>query len=306
MRVSAWRHLAAIVLCLAIVPDAHAIFRAYLSSTGSDANPCTLPAPCRLLPAALAAVDDGGEIWMLSSANYNSATVDVTKSVTILAVPGVVGSVVATGGPGISVSTAGIAVTLRNLVIVPFGAGPTDGVSLTASSVVTVDGSSISRLSNGVVASAGLAVVSNSTLSTNANYGVQATGSGQVAVTNSRLIGNGQGGILVSAAADSVASGTLSDSYVFGGSSGAQAFADAANAVSRLTVTRSTIDTTTNGVGATAPNGTAVTFMGATTVANSGNVVVQSGANGLLVSHGNNQSSNSGAPVGTVTPAGTF
>lgn len=306
MRVSAWRHLAAVVLCLAIVPDAHAIFRAYLSSTGSDANPCTLPAPCRLLPAALAAVDDGGEIWMLSSANYNSATVDVAKSVTILAVPGVVGSVVATGGPGISVSTPGLAVTLRNLVIVPFGAGPTDGVSLTAGSVVTIDGTSISRLANGVVASAGIAIVTNSSLNSNVLYGAQATGSGQVAVTNSRLIGNAQGGLLVAAGADSLATGTLTDSYVFGGSSGAQSFADAANAVSRLTVTRSTIDTTTNGVGATAVNGTALTFMGGTTIANSVNAVVQSGATAVFASHGNNQSSNSGAPTGTVTPAGTF
>ena len=33
---------------------AHAqLFRAYLSLNGSDANPCTLVAPCRLLPAAL-------------------------------------------------------------------------------------------------------------------------------------------------------------------------------------------------------------------------------------------------------------
>ena len=29
------------------------LFRSYLSSTGNDANPCTVQAPCRLLPAAL-------------------------------------------------------------------------------------------------------------------------------------------------------------------------------------------------------------------------------------------------------------
>lgn len=28
------------------------LFRAYLASDGNDANACTLPAPCRLLPAA--------------------------------------------------------------------------------------------------------------------------------------------------------------------------------------------------------------------------------------------------------------
>ena len=72
------------------------LFRAYLASDGNDTNPCTLPQPCRL-PAALAAVENGGEIWMLDSANYNTGPVNVAKSVTILAIPGAVGSVVATG-----------------------------------------------------------------------------------------------------------------------------------------------------------------------------------------------------------------
>ena len=57
------------------------LFRAYLAADGLDSNPCTLPAPCRLLPAALAAVADGGEIWLLDSANYNTGTVSIAKSV---------------------------------------------------------------------------------------------------------------------------------------------------------------------------------------------------------------------------------
>ena len=105
------------------------LFRAYVASTGSDANPCNLPAPCRLLPAALAAVADGGEIWMLDSANYNTATVTIGKSVSILAVPGAVGSVVAVGGPAISITAGSLTVAVRNLVIVPLlGGAGTDGV----------------------------------------------------------------------------------------------------------------------------------------------------------------------------------
>ena len=50
-------------------------FRTYLSGGGNDANPCSLVAPCRVLPAAIAAVIDGGEVWMLDSANYNSGPV---------------------------------------------------------------------------------------------------------------------------------------------------------------------------------------------------------------------------------------
>lgn len=56
------RKLAALAFVLA-VPAANAqLFRAYLAVEGSDANPCTLPAPCHLLPAALNAVASGGEI----------------------------------------------------------------------------------------------------------------------------------------------------------------------------------------------------------------------------------------------------
>ena len=89
--------LAALALATLFAPAAtHAqLFRAYLAPDGLDTNPCTLAAPCRLLPAALAAVASGGEIWMLDTANYNTATVTIGKSVSILAVPGAVGSVVA-------------------------------------------------------------------------------------------------------------------------------------------------------------------------------------------------------------------
>jgi hypothetical protein len=60
-------------------------------------NNCSLSTPCRLLPRA-AQTDINGEIWMLDSANYNTGTVVINKSVTILAIPGAVGSVVAQGG----------------------------------------------------------------------------------------------------------------------------------------------------------------------------------------------------------------
>ena len=68
----AFRGAFAIVAALLLSTTADAqLFRAYLAPApaGNDANNCTLPSPCRrLLPAALAAVADGGEIWMLDSA----------------------------------------------------------------------------------------------------------------------------------------------------------------------------------------------------------------------------------------------
>ena len=94
------------------------LFRAYLSVNGKDTNPCTVQQPCRLLPAALAAVNDGGEVLMLDSANYNTTTVSVAKSVTILTIPGALGSLVAPFNADALQITLGAAnVTLRNLVV---------------------------------------------------------------------------------------------------------------------------------------------------------------------------------------------
>ncbi len=54
------------------------------------------PAACRLLPAALNAIVDGGEVWILDSANYNTGPVTVGKSASILAIPGAVARVFVT------------------------------------------------------------------------------------------------------------------------------------------------------------------------------------------------------------------
>lgn len=143
----------ALVACLSLLAwiPAHAqLFRAYLSIEGSDANPCTVAAPCRLLPAALAAVAAGGEVWMLDSANYNTGTVNIDKSVTILAVPGAVGSLVAASANAINVATAGVNVTLRNLVIVPLtgATGTFSGIEMTAGASLVVDRCVIANMSN--------------------------------------------------------------------------------------------------------------------------------------------------------------
>jgi hypothetical protein len=108
---------------LVLAPTASAqLFRAYLSATGNDANPCTVSMPCRLLPAALNVVASGGEIWMLDSANYNTSAVTITKSVTILAVPGALGSITAgAGSVGLGINAPNGAVSLRNLVFIKLG-----------------------------------------------------------------------------------------------------------------------------------------------------------------------------------------
>jgi hypothetical protein len=137
------RYLAVFTAAVALAPFAASaqVFRAYLTLDGNDANPCTVAAPCRLLPAALAAVSDGGEIWMLDSGNYNIGPVAIAKSVKILAVPGALGSVVALGGDAIDIGTAGAKVTLRNLNIAPFSAASASftGVRMTNGAALALE-----------------------------------------------------------------------------------------------------------------------------------------------------------------------
>jgi hypothetical protein len=245
------RFAAALLFVLLASPAAHAqIFRAYLASDGSDANPCTLPLPCRLLPAALAAVASGGEIWILDSANYNSATVTVAKSVTILAVPGVVGSVVAAGGPAISITAAALDVTLRNLVIVPLpAAGGTHGVHMTGASRLSIEETVIANLpSNGVlVVGAGEVSIANSTIRNNgagaSGYGVRLEDGAQGEISGTKLRNNYSGVLALNANA-ALTTLSLTDSVISGGSYGANALASGAGKTARVNLSRCTIEGT--------------------------------------------------------------
>ena len=208
---------AALLLC----PPAHAqLFRAYLAVNGNDANPCTLPAPCRLLPAALNAVSDGGEIWMLDSANYNTATVTIAKSVTILAVPGVQGSVVATGGNAITIATAGVKVALRGLVIVPLpGAAGVRGIEMTNGERLTLQDCLVSGMpSDGIrVAGAVRLRMTDTTVRDNNLSGLVLEDGAMAAISRSSFLGNGFMGVwAIGNAAGTTTKTDISDSLVTG------------------------------------------------------------------------------------------
>ena len=132
--------LFAILVLFACAAQAQ-LFRAYVASYGNDTNPCTVALPCRLLPAALNAVRDGGEIWTLDSANFNSGTVAITKSVSILAVPGQVASIVSLGGGyAITLPTSGVTVALRNVLVTDNATNPGyGGIYITGNVTLSVE-----------------------------------------------------------------------------------------------------------------------------------------------------------------------
>ncbi|HET9667961.1 MAG TPA: hypothetical protein VFQ93_00005 [Casimicrobiaceae bacterium] len=205
---------------------AHAgIFRAYLSLSGNDANPCTVQQPCRLLPAALAAVNDGGEVWMLDSANYNTTTVSITRSVSILAVPGVVGSVVANGGDAITINAAASNIALRNLTVRPLsGSGTGNGMTIAAVGSLSIDNMVFENL-NDAVSLSGAAKISIresvfrhnfSGLSVSQSGGAQET----IAVDHASYIENSVAFSVLANSTSGFVRVTIDDSLIRGGGNG--------------------------------------------------------------------------------------
>jgi hypothetical protein len=283
---------AALIATAAQANGAPGLFRAYLASTGNDANPCTLPQPCRLLPAALNAVIDGGEIWMLDSANYNTATVVVGKSVSILAIPGAVGSVVAAGGPAISITAGFLKIALRNVVIVPLpGGGGTDGINMTAASALNIEGGLIANLPGVGVAVTGTGKVdiASTVIRNNGSYGVTLLNGASANISGTKLLSNGSGGVTAQAAIATTTTATISDSVVSGGVEGVFADASIAGGAARIFLTHCTIEKTTVALNSqTSGAGTTVVAASNSMITDNNYAWSQFGAGSVVKSLGNN------------------
>ena len=300
---------------LLFASGAHAqAFRAYIASSGNDANPCTLQAPCRLLPAALAAVANGGEVWMLDSANYNTGTVTITKSVSVLAVPGAVGSLLAIADtPAISIPAAGLRVGLRNLVITNlagnFGAN-SHGVRMDGISNLTIESSLLANLpGDGVrVIGGGTLKIVNSTLRYNGGDGggraVRLVNGAIATIANTQMIGNG-GGVLATGDAAASTTVTIVDSLISGGFRGVSLGGTPVAGIHiRATIVRSTIEGTEIGllIQTNQPGSSAEAEIGGSVIVNNLTAWGISGTDARILSLGNNLvSGNVDPPSGTLT-----
>jgi hypothetical protein len=291
-----------------LISAAHAqSFRAYVSSAGNDANPCTVIAPCRLLPAALNAVANGGEIWMLDSANYNSGTVNITKSVSIMTVPGAVGSIVAVaGGAAITVQTPGIKVGLRNVVIANNALNPgSDGIdvgfaalSVEDSLFINLPGSGINALYGGT-----LVHVKNTTFRNIQVYAVVADDGPVVNLANCHLLSTA--GVNVVSGNGTTSTVNVTDTEIDGAGSvnGVAAYTYAAGSVARAFVTRSSIRNTIAGIDSqTNGTGNALITVSYSTITGNSYGIHQVGVGSQVKSLGNNHiADNVNADVGTLT-----
>lgn len=100
--------------------------RSFVASDGADTHPCTIVAPCRSFAAAIAQTDDGGEVIVRDSGGYGPVT--ITKSIALIAPPGVYAGVSVFAGNGITINAPGKHVELRGLAI--NGQGGDNGIGI--------------------------------------------------------------------------------------------------------------------------------------------------------------------------------
>jgi hypothetical protein len=281
--------------------------RTFVSGTGSDANPCSLAAPCRSFAGALTQTSPGGEIAVLDTAGYGS--VSITQAVSIVNEEGVEAGITATSGDAITVKAgAGDVVNLRGLTLV--GAGGVNGITLISSGVLNIQNCVIRGFTaEGLNLAPGSSTdinVSNTILSGNGDSGIVLGPSGTgITVTASfeqvQSIHNGSHGFAVNGfsmivpgtlnalAADSLASGNGGVGFI-----SATVFG---NVSPTLTVTNS--KAASNGTGVEAFT-TAAMFLNSSTVSgNSSEGFFAAG--GPIFSYGNNAITDT-TNLGSLTP----
>jgi hypothetical protein len=215
--------------------------RTFVASTGNDAAPCSLAAPCRSFDAALAQTATDGEIIVLDSAGYGA--VAITNDVSIIAPKGVYAgiSVFPTSPNAAGITVYNSKVTLRGLSI--NGQGGDLGVYVFGNAVVHIEDCAISNVDQYGVRVSGLSgspevFIEGSVIRDNGNHGVYANGSARVHVDKTSIRRNGGDGVL--AANGPTVTATASVLSANSGN-GAALYSDNGVSVTRLTVSDSTM-----------------------------------------------------------------
>ena len=169
---------------------------------------------------------------MLDSANYNSSTVNVSKSVSILAVPGSVGSVVATSGAAFAITTPGVKVALRNLVIVPLPGATGVGIFMNAGNSLTIEGCLIANTPGGGVNVGGSGVklrITDSTIRGTNGPGALIQNGAVATITRATISGNSAAGVFIyNTVVDAYTTAEIADTTLDGNQDGVVAFMNAA------------------------------------------------------------------------------
>jgi hypothetical protein len=145
--------------------------RTFVSTAGSDSNPCSISQPCRHFQAAVNATSAGGEVDALDAGAYGSFT--ISQAITI---EGQGWSYVAppSGGNAITINAVNGKVTLRGLSLNGVGAANAIGILFNSGASLNVQNSVIENFSR---------------------YGIlfQPSGSNKISVSNTQVSDNSYG-----------------------------------------------------------------------------------------------------------------
>lgn len=195
------------------------VVRTWVSTEGSDANPCSRQLPCRNFAAAVTAVDAGGEVVALDSGGYGA--VSISKSVTIVAPAGLHAAIAPTTGTAINIVAD--RVTIRNVYL--NGRGASTGVLILGANSTTLESVTINGFTgsgigiqadevfvencvvryNGSGLTAGdpfapvRVYINNSRFENNAGNGVLAGNNSTMTVRDTRAASNGNAGFQATA-----------------------------------------------------------------------------------------------------------
>ncbi|HKO96189.1 MAG TPA: right-handed parallel beta-helix repeat-containing protein [Pyrinomonadaceae bacterium] len=281
--------LAIVAFTLMISSSAQAqATRTWVSGVGDDVNPCSRTAPCKTFAGAISKTAKDGEIDALDPGGFGGVT--IVKSITISGGP--------TGEAGISNSlTTGIivnitdaadvrkTVVLRSIAINGMGSG-LRGIRIVAGSRVFVENCFISgnhgNPGHGIedVRTSGSLNVDNTNILNNLGNAITVTGA-SVNVSNSRLAGNGNTGLVLG----NNAKGTIMNSVVTNNVGGFFLSA-VAGTTSELNVDHCIVSN--NNTGFIANTAGTTIRVSNTNAANNGTLATVAGG-GAVSSYGNNQ-----------------
>ncbi len=217
--------------------------RAFVSSHGNDANPCTLTLPCRGFAAAIGQTVSGGEVVVLDSAGYGAVTIN--QSVSITAPTGIYGGIsVLNGQTGVIVNGAGINVVLHGLTINGVSPGAILGVHFVQGARLRLESCVVSNIpSIGILQDASGSELSlvDTVVRDNGQSGIAVLADATVLLDGVRLERNGGDGLQLKAASGTAVAVVRNSVSSFNGQGGIAALRPSAPALSQVTVESSVI-----------------------------------------------------------------
>lgn len=264
--------------------------RTWVSSSGSDANPCSRSAPCQTFAGAYNKTAANGEINVVDAGGFGSVT--IAKNITIDGL-GPMSSILAVNTNGITINGPGIVVNLRNLTINGAHSTIGNGIRIVDAAAVNIDNVVIENIGGTGTNGRGVAIettaanvrvdIQNSRFANVTNFGVHSnptSGNVILGIDDSSFVRGGTTAIQLR----QLTNATIDEVTVTGHNPGAAVTAE----LSTVNAHISNSVFTDNAFGVFSGNG------GSPTTRISGTVITRSGtaalqvSGGLIISYGNN------------------